>query len=170
MSEKEIVKLVVEELDRIGLIKRNNNTFKNTESLLYSYNVIKETIGQRKKQIKELKKYGIPEKSKSIVVMNATKGKLDENDLLDATIINIEKSIYKTKVILNYLDKILLKFKSDSYFSIIELKYFQNKTTEEIAEIMEKDISTITRNKNRLINALKMYLMPNDILSDILGY
>ena len=73
-------------------------------------------------------------------------------------------------MILDYINSILLKFNKDPYYEIIKLKYFDNKTIEEIAEIMEKDISTITRNKNRLINTLKMYLLPNEILTDILGF
>lgn len=41
---------------------------------------------------------------------------------------------------------------------------------EEVANILEKDVTTISRNKNRLINDLKIYFMPNDVLSDILGF
>lgn len=170
MNEKEITKLVISELDSLGLIKKNNNTFKNTESMLYSYNKIKESIKQRKTQIKDLKKYGIPKKSKSIVTMSDNSIKLEENDILDNTIKNIEKSIIKTKVVLKYIDHILSKFRNDDYYSIIELKYFKNKTVEEIAEILEKDVSTVSRNKNRLINEIKIYLLPNDVISDILGY
>ncbi len=170
MNEKEITKLVISELDSLGLIKKNNNTFKNTESMLYSYNKIKESIKQRKTQIKDLKKYGIPKKSKSIVSMSDNSIKLEENDILDNTIKNIEKSIIKTKVVLKYIDHILFKLRNDDYYSIIELKYFKNKTVEEIAEILEKDVSTVSRNKNRLINEIKIYLLPNDVISDILGY
>lgn len=170
MNEKEITKFILQELETMGMIKKKNDTFKNTESVLYSYNPIKETISQRKRQIKEFKKYGLPKKSSSVKVISNNNINIEENDLLDTTIKNIEKSIIKTKVILNYIDSILFKFNNDPYYQIIQLKYFENKTIEEIAEIMKKDISTITRNKNRLINALKTYLMPNEILSDILGF
>lgn len=170
MNEKEIIKLLLQELEVMGMLKKKNDIFKNTESILYSYSTIKETIGQRKTQIKELKKYGLPKKSSSAKIYNSNKVYIEENDLLDTTIKNIEKSIIKTKVILDYINSILLKFNKDPYYEIIKLKYFDNKTIEEIAEIMEKDISTITRNKNRLINTLKMYLLPNEILTDILGF
>lgn len=170
MSEKEIIKLLLQELEVIGMLKKKNDIFKNTEAILYSYSTIKETIVQRKTQIKELKKYGLPKKSSSAKIYSSNKIYIEENDLLDTTIKNIEKSIIKTKVILDYINSILLKFNKDPYYEIIKLKYFDNKTIEEIAEIMEKDISTITRNKNRLINTLKMYLLPNEILTDILGF
>lgn len=170
MDEKELTRVVLEELERMGMLKRKNDIFKNTESVLYSYNVIKETISQRRTQISDLKKYGLPKKSKSITVMSKNGIVIEENDLLDVTIKNIEKSIIKTKVILNYIDNILTKFKQDPYYEIIKLKYFDKKTHEEIAEILKKDISTINRNKNRLINEIKVYLMPNDIITDLLGY
>ena len=56
--------------------------------------------------------------------------------------------------------------------SILEekLKYFEKKSIEEVANALEKDVATISRNKNRLINDLKIYFMPNDVLSDILGF
>ena len=95
---------------------------------------------------------------------------IEENDLLDTTIKNIEKSIIKTKVILNYIDGILSKFQSDPYYDIIKLKYFDKKTHEEIAEHLQKDVSTVNRNKNRLVNEIKVYLMPNDLITDLLGY
>ncbi|MCI7554464.1 MAG: hypothetical protein MST00_03440 [Tenericutes bacterium] len=170
MDEKEITKVVLQELEAMGMLKRKNDTFKNTESVLYSYNTIKETIGQRKSQINDLKKYGMPKKSKSITVMSEHGIVIEENDLLDTTIKNIEKSIIKTKVILNYIDGILSKFQSDPYYDIIKLKYFDKKTHEEIAEHLQKDVSTVNRNKNRLVNEIKVYLMPNDLITDLLGY
>ena len=170
MEEKEITKVVLQELEAMGMLKRKNDTFKNTESVLYSYNTIKETIGQRKSQVKDLKKYGLPKKSKSITIIEKNNVVIEENDLLDTTIKNIEKSIIKTKVILAYIDEILSKFHSDPYYDIIILKYFEKKTQEEIAEYFQKDVSTINRNKNRLVNEIKVYLMPNDLITDLLGY
>ena len=138
--------------------------------MLYNYKTIKETIPHRNTQIKSLKKYGLPKKSKSITVMSSEHVKLEENDLLDMTIKNIKKSIIKTQTVLNYIDNILSKFKNDPYYNIIELKYFEKMTQEEIAEKLQKDVSTINRNKNRLVNEIKVYLMPNDIITDLLGY
>ena len=52
MSEKEIIKLLLQELEVMGMLKKKNDIFKNTEAILYSYSTIKETIGQRKTHIK----------------------------------------------------------------------------------------------------------------------
>lgn len=170
MEEKNIIKNVLEELEKFGYLKRKSDAFKNTESILYNYNTLKETINQRKEQIKEFKKYGLPKKSKDIKIYSGYGIKIEENDLLDTTIKNLEKTIVKTKVMIKYLDSVLSKFKKDPYYDLIKLKYFDKKTMEDIASYFEKDVSTINRNKNRLINELKVYLMPNDILTEILGY
>ena len=63
------------------------------------------------------------------------------------------------------IDNALDKVREDKYFKIIELKYLEQKakTDEELAEILEKDQSTITRNRNRLINELKTILFPESI-------
>lgn len=170
MNEKEITKIVLEELEIMGFLKKKNKTFQNTELILYNYKKIEESIKQRKDQIKELKKCGLPKKSKSITSIEISGLKIEENDLLDSTIKNIEKSIIKTEVTLNFINKIIQKFANDPYFEIIKLKYFEEKTEEQIAEYFQRDISTINRNKNRLINNIKTYLLPNDLITDLLGY
>ena len=77
---------------------------------------------------------------------------------------------YRLKVFLKHIDRILKEFREDPYYEIIELKYFKNKTIDEIAEIMKKDTSTISRNKNRLINEIKVKLLPNEIITEIINY
>ena len=170
VDNKELVKTILTELESMGILRKKSDSFKATESILYNYTAIKESITQRKQQIRDLKKYGLPKKSKSITVLVENKINIEENDLLDTTIKNIEKSIIKTQVVLDYLDSLLSKFHSDPYYEIFKLKYFEKKTIDDIATYFEKDISTINRNKKRLINELKVYLMPNDIITDILGY
>ena len=67
MDEKELTKIILQELENMGMLKKKNDIFKNTEAVLYNYKTIKETIPQRNAQIKSLKKYGLPKKSKSII-------------------------------------------------------------------------------------------------------
>lgn len=49
------------------------------------------------------------------------------------------------------LKQVLNRLSDDPYMDIIYLQYRDRKTLEWIAEIMEKDTSTIKRNKKRLI-------------------
>ena len=170
MKEKEIIKLVLNELEIRGLIKLKDNSFKNVESLLYNYNKIKESIKDREEQIKDLEKYGIPEHSNSITSIVSNVIHEDKTDQINNAISSLNQNIYRTKVFIRYIDRVLSKFKSDPYYKIIKLKYFENKGIEYIAEEMNKDTSTISRNKNRLINEIKAFLLPNELLSSIFNY
>ena len=152
MNETDIVKIVLVELEKKGLIKQNDNTFKNVELLLYNYEAIKDSIKEREEQIKDLKTYGIKEKSSSITTIVENVQKQSKSELIDNAIESLQQHIFRTKVFIKYIDKIIKKLEKDEYYPIIKLKYFKGKSIEEIAEILKKDSSTISRNKNRLIN------------------
>lgn len=47
------------------------------------------------------------------------------------------------------------------------MKYFEGKTREEIAEHFDVDVSTISRNKNRLINLLQIRLFSDEVIYQI---
>lgn len=55
------------------------------------------------------------------------------------------------------VSKLLNSLSDDPYIDVIYLNYRDGKTLEFIAEVMDKDISTIKRNKKRLI--FKLYEM-----------
>lgn len=170
MNETDIVKIVLVELEKKGLIKQNDNTFKNVELLLYNYEAIKDSIKEREEQIKDLKTYGIKEKSSSITTIVENVQKQSKSELIDNAIESLQQHIFRTKVFIKYIDKIIKKLEKDEYYPIIKLKYFKGKSIEEIAEILKKDSSTISRNKNRLINELKPLLLPNEVISNIFNY
>lgn len=170
MNETDIVKIVLVELEKRGLIKQNDNTFKNVELLLYNYEAIKDSIKEREEQIKDLKTYGIKEKSSSITTIVENVQKQSKSELIDNAIESLQQHIFRTKVVIKYIDKIIKKLEKDEYYPIIKLKYFKGKSIEEIAEILKKDSSTISRNKNRLINELKPLLLPNEVISNIFNY
>ena len=170
MNETDIVKIVLVELEKRGLIKQNDNTFKNVELLLYNYEAIKDSIKEREEQIKDLKTYGIKEKSYSITTIVENVKKQSKSELIDNAIESLQQHIFRTKVFIKYIDKIIKKLEKDEYYPIIKLKYFKGKSIEEIAEILKKDSSTISRNKNRLINELKPLLLPNEVISNIFNY
>lgn len=170
MNETDIIKIVLVELEKRGLIKQNDNTFKNVELLLYNYEAIKDSIKEREEQIKDLKTYGIKEKSSSITMIVENVQKQSKSELIDNAIESLQQHIFRTKVFIKYIDKIIKKLEKDEYYPIIKLKYFKGKSIEEIAEILKKDSSTISRNKNRLINELKPLLLPNEVISNIFNY
>lgn len=178
MNEKDvIIKIVLDELTRRGFISNNDISFKNTESLLYSYNSFKKNIKIRKQQIKDLEVEGIPGKSASII-LNHPKSNVRVDDPVDIAIIDIQKQIKSIEVTIDYIDKVLNQFKDDPYFDIIRLKYFEGKSVEEIAmyydkKLNKKDkitaISTISKNKNRLIKEIRIMLIPQVYIRSLMS-
>lgn len=179
MNNREIISLVIDELEKRSIIKKNCSTYKNTERILYDYPKLKESIKDRKEQIKEYKEFGLPNKSKSITVYSKTNGpRKDTEDLLEQTVKSLTKDIYKTEVVIKFIDRVLDRFKNDPYISIIHLYYFEGKTHEQIAEVFDKKstsaksiaATTIANNKYRLVKELQKYIFPNDYLYQLLGY
>lgn len=163
---KELVSCLVEELSKLNVLRKGNSTYKNTESLLYKYNDLKKSIIDRQEEIEEIKNTGLRGKSKSIFKIPEG-GHVDNDDLESEVITGLEKDIKKTQIVINRIDRILSKFKDDKYVDIIKLKYFENKTQQDIADYFEKDTTTIWRNNKRLINEIKVYLFPNDVIAEI---
>lgn len=52
------------------------------------------------------------------------------------------------------LERLLIEYSDDPYIDVIYLHYRDGLTIEKIAEVMDKDASTIKRNKKRLIQAI----------------
>lgn len=168
---KDTASEVVFELKRQGLLKDNTKTpFQKTEQLLYNYNSFKSVIAEKQKTIADIKENGLPKKSKSITSFAGGDGMRDnkmEQELIIEQIESIEKSIVVTLRFIKIIDDALDKLKDDKYFDVIPMKYFEGKTYEEIATIMEKDVSTISRNRNRLINELKIRLFSDEVIYEI---
>ena len=57
--------------------------------------------------------------------------------------------------------------KDDPYFDIIPMSYFEDCTREEIAEKFNTTVTTVSRNKTRLVNVLKSYLFSDDVIYEL---
>lgn len=178
MSDKKIIEetaqttaeRVVSELKRQGLLKDNKQTpFQKTETLLYNYNNFQAAIDDKLQQIETIRQEGIPKKSPSITSFsgNSTYEIKSDADKADEKIEAIENSIQTTKNFIKVIDNALAALKDDPYFDIIKLKYFEGQTREEIAEYFEVDVSTISRNKNRLVNLLQIRLFSDEVIYQI---
>lgn len=167
---EEIIKKAVREGINAGIhvgygIKSKETTsyFKQTERLLYSYIDMKASIESYIEEIEELEEYGLRGRSKSIVYM-PTGCRLGSEDLLEAKIQDLQYKIQSSEREIKKIDKALEAIKDDEWYRVIELKYFQCKNDQEIAEVMICDPSTVRRNKKRLINKIAVRLYGADAL------
>jgi DNA-directed RNA polymerase specialized sigma subunit len=161
---------VVRELKRKGMAKNSCQTpFQKTEQLLYNYNNFKDAVLLKEEQLEDIRQYGLPERSKSIIFRSGNESINTDSELecAEKRISSIMESIRATKKFINIIDNALLKIRDNEYCDLIELKYFEGRTHEEIADIYQRDHSTITRNKNKLINKLAGLLFSDEVLREI---
>lgn len=72
-----------------------------------------------------------------------------------------------TQKLVKRIDAALGQIKNDPYCDIISLYYFEGDTRENIAEYFDTTVTTISRNKTRLINILKLYLFSDDVIYEL---
>ena len=73
----------------------------------------------------------------------------------------------KTQKLINIINRALEDIEDDYYYDIINLIYFKNKTREAVAEEFGVEVKTITRNKIRLVNKLKVILFSDDTIIEL---
>lgn len=67
------------------------------------------------------------------------------------------------------LDAALSEIKDDPYYDIIIMYYMQNETRFKIADVFNVTVTTISRNKKRLIKELEKRITPNDFIIELLN-
>ena len=65
------------------------------------------------------------------------------------------------------LNRALDAIRDDEYFQIIELAYFENRSREYIAEYFDIEVSTVSRNKKRLVNIISRMIFTNDVIKEL---
>lgn len=152
------------------MIKPNKDSaFQKTEKLLYNYNQFKKIIADKQEQIDIIAAIGLSKRSKSIVKlpMNQSHENKTDAERAEERIEEIKASMVKVQGYIQLIDDALDKISNDPYFDLIRLKYFEGLTREEISCELDCDTSTVTRNKNRLVNTLKIYLFPDDAIMEL---
>lgn len=165
VSAKETAKEIVEELKNNKMIKNQITYFRRVEILLYNYYDLKKALKQKDEDIKYIEEHGLPEKSGSIVVYQTSGGNITGQERYMQLLEKYKLEKLETLREIKRIDNALAEIRKDKYYIVIERKYLNKKryTEEEIAEEINKDQSTITRNKKRLINRLKILLFPESI-------
>lgn len=72
-----------------------------------------------------------------------------------------------TKKIVTIIADALYDLKDDVYYDIIPMIYFEGRSREDVAEYFDTTVTTISRNKNRLINKLKARIFSDDVIYEL---
>lgn len=71
------------------------------------------------------------------------------------------------KKFVDIVDNALKSIEDDSYYEIIPMMYFENHTREYIAETFDTTVTTISRNKRRLVEKLKTLIFADDVIYEL---
>jgi len=183
---KETIAVTIDEVFRkmnsISWLERQkamkDEAFKNTEKILYCYNILKEHVADEKEYI------GMMQKSKSCSVVRYSKNKVekpDEDQLLEDRIASYNRS----KSDVERIEKALEKIKGKKGFEVIDMRYFQKKkrkeggktieetyTYEQIAETLagqqgyneNLNEKTVRNYKNSLVRDMAVFLFGSDAI------
>lgn len=65
------------------------------------------------------------------------------------------------------IEKALINIRADPYYEVITLYYIEGWTREQLAERFDTSVTTISRNKKRLVEQLKIILFSCDYIKEI---
>lgn len=171
-NKNEIVKRVLEELKNKKLLKNPRSSYKSTEKILYSLNVLPEAIKLIDEEVKKLeeeaKGIAIPTaKSNSLILNERNNTYVYGDETLETRISELKQISVKAKSQIRLVKSALKKIENDKYYDIIPMYYFEEKTIEEIAEECEWAVGTVSKHKKRLMNDLKVYIFPDTFIEEL---
>ncbi len=170
--KNELVKKVLEELKNKKLLKNPKSSYKSTEKILYSLNVLPEAVRLIDDEVKQLEEEakGIPRptaKSNSLVLNEREGTYVYGDETLETRISELKQISVKTKSQIRLVKNALKKIEDNKYYDIISMYYFENMTIEAIAEELEVSVGTVSMNKKELINQLKVYIFPDTFMNEL---
>lgn len=176
-----IAESVVVALEKRGVVgkgtitngKPKKNAYQRTEQLLYNFVGFKKIVADRLDEIENIKKYGVPERSASIVEYSAHTGTVGSIVLPEESVENavqrIQDSVQDTVQAIALIEKGMVTLKNDPYYKVLEMVYFEKRTQEEIALEFNVSQATISTNRSRLVKELSMQLFPNQVVDEMLN-
>ena len=178
-----ISKSVVNALKENGLVGKADNVvqkksektaYAKTETLLFNYNGFKRVVEERKQEIADLRKYGVPGKSATansgtrVQTSRTNVGIVLPEDAVEDAVRTVQASVQDTVQVIALIDKCMAALKNDMYYDILPMRYFEGRTLEDIGVYFGCDHSTISRNKSRLVRELAMRLFPDEVAKEMM--
>ena len=148
------------------------SAYAKTEALLYSYNGFKRIVQERMREIEELRLYGVPQTcgagGERVHNGNLPQGIVLPEESVENAVRTVEASVQGTVQVISLIDKCMAALKNDPYYAILEMRYFEGRTQEDIALELNCSQVTISNNKSRLVRELAMRIFPDQVISEFM--
>ena len=164
MNEKDIDRIadkIIEKMktDREIKTEKQLTPFQKTEKLLSELSLLKGAIDSKNMLIEDLKKEGISiQKRETGVNVQSSKVYLSELEKVENRIEKLQEEITRIENVVNMIERALDTIRNDKYYNIIEMKYFEDLTFENIAEKLNISVRTAKRHKNFMIRQLQIIM------------
>ena len=156
-----------------GNPKMEKTAYQKTEQLLYNYVGLKRIVKERNQEIEEIKKHGVPQtcgaNNERVQNGNLPHGIVLPEESIESRIAAIQASVKGVVDVLNMIDKAMSTIQSDPYYKVLEYRYFDGRTQEDIAFEFGCSQVTISNNKSRLVRELALRLFPNDVVKEYMS-
>jgi len=165
---------LVGKADTIVQKKQEKTAYQKTEQLLFNYNGFKRIIQERQQEIIDLRTYGVPQKvtatigGERVQTSRSNVGIVLPEDAVEDAVRTVERSVEGTVQAIALIDKCMAALKNDPYYKILEMRYFEGRTQEDIALTFGCSQVTISNNKSRLVRELAMRLFPNQVIDEMI--
>ena len=175
MNEKDIDRIadkIIERMKNDKEIKTEKQLtpFQKTEKLLSELSLLKGAIDSKNMLIEDLKKEGISiQKKETGVNVQSSKVYLSELEKVENRIENLQEEITRIENVVNMVERALGTIRNNKYYDIIEMKYFDDLTFENISEKLDISVITAKRYKNKMIRQLQLVIFSDDVIKNILN-
>ena len=185
INKQELVELISttvrETITQLGLVNaspkppvKEKSAYAKAEALLYNYRGFCKIVDERMAEIEDIKKHGVPKKGGAVVeyggnVGGKPGGIVLPEESVEAAVRRVEASVQDTVHALALIDKCMAQLKSDPYYSVLEMLYFEGRTQEDIALTFGCSQVAISKNKSRLVRELAMRLFPNQAVNEMMN-
>lgn len=136
---------------------KESNRCRETERRLYRYKTLCGRIRDHRRDIEELNDMNfdaLRRSSKSFVSMLKSGMRMDPQDAFEAQIGVLRTYLAVDEYEVRQIRRALRYVRDDPYYMSIEYKYFRNMTDEESSRAMKCSLSTVRRNRSRLLNRI----------------
>jgi RNA polymerase sigma factor (sigma-70 family) len=183
IEKRELLEListaVKETIAQLGLVNTNpkpevkeKTAYQKTEQLLYNYNGFRRIVQERMDEIEEIRKYGVPKKGGAVheyCGSGTVSGLVLPEESVESAVRRIQSSVQETVAAIDLIDKCMTQLRSDPYYKVLEMRYFEGRTQEDIAYEFGCSQVNISKNKSRLVRELSMRLFPNQVVGELLN-
>lgn len=134
------------------------DAYKAIERRLYAVPVLRKKLEDDMACLAEIKQYGPQQKSSSITRFMKNGIRLTPEEIQEVLIMDMEAGIAADQYELDNIEKALAGIADDEYYLTVSGRYLQGLSNEQIAERIPCEISTVWRNRKRLVQQLAVLL------------